>query len=188
MGRATAKAYQAHREVLEQFESEYRQYVDAQRRGLAGYAVDQAALGRTRGELLRRVPRVARALEAADTRIVISPPPMFGGPLLTALAQQVFAHETSTYGSGDDPFATADMVLDLFVTGLGVFDDRIEHAESVDGGGPVGAAAGVRRIVGRGLPTLWGNLRHVPRWVGTIADFATVGALIAGGLKLVGLV
>src|SRR5918996_1006150 len=114
----SADELRQHLTVLTAFEHDYREYVDAQKRQAAGYSIDVARLGAGRSDLLRRAARAQRALDASGVTFAITPPPLLGGPVLHNLSQQAFAHETPLYGSGSDPFMTADMVLDQLANAL----------------------------------------------------------------------
>ena len=73
-----------------------------------------------RRELLRRVDGAERAMKSADKMVHVAPPPMFGGPVLTSLSDQIFAHERLGYGGSDGhEFDLPNGLLDTMVAALG---------------------------------------------------------------------
>jgi hypothetical protein len=76
------------------------------------------------------------------------------------------------------------MVLDGVSTAIGSLDDKVAQAE-LDARGRAPAQV-IKGSAERHLPTLWGRIRAVPKWIGTAADFITVGTVLAGALKLFG--
>jgi hypothetical protein len=172
-------------DVLTEFERDYRRYVESQ------VAIDQgrtpeiaeSSLPQMRRELMLRLTRAGEAFNATGLQMTITPPPMFGGPVLTDFTSQVFAHETHTFGSGGPD--AAYMVLDALVTGIGTLRGKVAEAERAEAERKPAATRAKETAAGH-LPTLWGRIRHVPRVVATLADFITVGALIVGGLKVLG--
>jgi hypothetical protein len=100
--------------------------------------------------------------------------------VLVSLAQQLFAHETSTFNSGEDPFMTADMVLDALAHALGALDDQVQQAEAREArGGPVARSAQ------RHGPRLGGRIRRLPSGAAFAADLVTLGVFVAGAAKLI---
>jgi len=177
-----------HIKVLTDFERDYRSYVTTQMRQDMGEAgpLTPDQLPTLRAQLVRRVSRAGRAFDASGVQMAITPPPMFGGPVLTSLASQAFAHETPTFGSGHDGFEAARMVLDGLGTAVGALEDKLEQeqARAQKRQPPARALQGAQHH----LPTLWGRIRALPDWFASAADLITVVGFVAGLVtKLAGL-
>lgn len=181
---ASSQELREHRDVLVRFEHDYRGYVDTQKARDAGHTVSPGVLGATRADLLRRAARADRAVKMSGLSFAITPPPFYGGPVLHDLPVQIFAHETPLYGGSSNAFMAAEMVLDALGAAIGALDDRIQQAEKKEAAPSGRAVAAVRGHV----PTLWGRLRHVPRWLGTAADAISVGGVLLAGLKILGVI
>ncbi len=123
--RARIAELREHIEFLSAFEKDYRMYVyalDSELQTGNRYWHPQAHAEK-RGDLIRRSVRAQRAMDASGVRIALTPPPMFGGPILTNLSSQIIAYETTTYGSSPDRLHACRMVLDGLVTALGSLED-----------------------------------------------------------------
>jgi len=185
MARTTSSEYRAHHAVLVAFERDYGRYVQAQIAASQGHAsMSEAEYAALRSELLRRVARASRAVQASGLQMALTPPPMYGGPIRTDLAGQVFAHESAPFVNSADPFDAPRMVLDGISTAIGALDDRAQEAEKDE----IARGQGLGRVrngASRHLPTLWGRIRRVPRGIAVAADMITVGGfvvLVVGGV------
>lgn len=77
------------------------------------------------------------------------------------------------------------MLLDGIGTALGALEDERHQARRKEA-----AKSGPRRTVeatARGAPRLWGRIGRLPGWIAVAADFITVGGVLIGGAKLVGI-
>jgi hypothetical protein len=120
-----------HVRVLTEFERDYRRYIEAQEAEEAGREPDlsQPEQAKLRRELLRRVDAAERAMRQADKMLRVEPPRMIGGHALTALSDQVFAHETPLFGSGEPWLGLPNGLLDTMCAALGALEDRLAEAQ-----------------------------------------------------------
>jgi hypothetical protein len=190
MALSTAEDLREHRDALAEVEAKYREYVEAQKGNRSDLADRSGWLSERRAYLMRCAARADRAVAASGYTFALSPPPLLGGPVLHHLAQQMFAHETSLYGSGEDPFMTTDMVLDGIASALGALDDKIDVAgrPSPYDPQPMRRNTPRSRTGRRRLRGAWGRLTWVPTWVGFAADVVTVGGIVLAAMKLVGVI
>lgn len=191
MARSTSAEFREHHDALAAFERDYRRYVNAQISAAQGHvSLSEGEYMALRSELLRRVARAGRGFQASGVQMALTPPPMFGGPVLTDLPGQVFAHESAPYANAEDPFDAPRIVLDGISTAIGALEDRAQQAEKEEVARGQGLGR-VRNTASRHLPTLWGRFRRLPRGIATAADFITVGgfliAVVGGAGRLLGI-
>jgi hypothetical protein len=117
------KALREEREALVKFNNLYIEYLDEIHKN--GTADHQKVL-RLRGEVIEAVPAAQDALTEAGVDLVVTPPPMTGGPILRGLPNLVFLHEESGYrlheGFGYKP--TFTNVLDMVRLGAQYLEER----------------------------------------------------------------
>jgi hypothetical protein len=170
-----------HIEVLTEFERDYRDYVHALDHelttGQSWYHED--AMQQYRAALVRRVARAGRAMRASGVSLTLTPPPLYGGPVLTDFASQVFAHETHTYGTGNDQLLVPRMLLDGMQTALGALEDKLQQPER--------SPRPERTQPSHHVPTLIGRIKHVPPVIGFIADLGGATVVILAVGRLVGI-
>ncbi len=113
------------REALIRFHNVYLEYLDEIHKN--GTADRQKAF-RLRAEVLAAVPSAQDALTVAGVDLVVSPPPMFGGPVLRGLPNTVFLHEDRGYRlhesmpTGSKPTFVA--VIDMVRLGAQYLEER----------------------------------------------------------------
>ena len=122
-------------------------------------------------------------MEQSGVRLTITPPPMFGGAVLTDFSSQVFAHENAPYLPG--PFGasevppTARMVLDRVAAAIGELSDQLQQspvtANSVGVKGPQQESHGATP---RRRAPVFGRLKRLPAWLAILADLITIGLLV----------
>jgi hypothetical protein len=181
MGRLAVHELRQLRDFLTDVEKDYRNYIKVQRADKRATGWRKLDLDAQRASLVRRAARAQRAVNASGFQLRILPPPVLGDPMLTALPQQMFAHETSEFACGVDPLVTAAMVLDGFGVALGALDDKIAQAEFAAAAEPAARIHGPAR---RQLPTLWGRLRRLPAGIAITADVVTVCGVAVGVLRM----
>ena len=172
--------------MLEDFERDYRRYIEGQIALSEGRssALPEQALSDLRAQLVRRTSRAGRAMRASGLSLTLTPPPLLGGPVLTAFESQVFAHESPPYGDGPDPFATANTLLDGMSTALGSLEDDLAQARRKEEGKRAPRRAAEATV--QHIPTLWGHIRRLPGWLATGADAITVVGAFLGAGRLLG--
>jgi hypothetical protein len=169
-----------HIRALEELEDVYRRYISA------GQAGDRQAADALRADLLRRSTRAQRAIAASGLRFVITPPPMFSGPVLSSLADQLFAFERpgwEDYHLTNNPPYAAQLVLDALIAAVGALEDDLYQIRRA----PQQLLKVDQAKRQRPPRILIGRIRGVPTAVGFLADLATVGVVIAAAAKGVGL-
>jgi uncharacterized coiled-coil protein SlyX len=120
-----------HIRALTEFERDYRRYIEAQEAEEAGREPELADAERTklRRDLLRGVDAAERAMRQADKMTSVAPPPAFGGQVLTSLSDQVFAHETPLFGSGEPWLGLPFGLADTMVAALGALEAQLTEAQ-----------------------------------------------------------
>jgi hypothetical protein len=176
----TEAEIQEHIDVLLQLEQSYRLYVAAYERG------DQAAVTALRPDLLKRSSRAQRAVSASGVRFALTPPPMFGGPPLTSLTEQLFAFERPGW---DDVFGydhvprAAQLVLDGLAAAVGSLEDQLDQVRR----GPPPQTVKSKSPKERHAPRLLiGRIRALPAAVGFLADLAALGLVLVAIAKAAG--
>jgi hypothetical protein len=89
----TPKRLHERREALVHFHNRYLAYLDAT---VGGHGGPQDAF-QLRAEVISAIPAAQRALDAAHVGLVYTPPPAFGGPVMSGLPNLAFLHEGAPY-------------------------------------------------------------------------------------------
>jgi hypothetical protein len=132
---SSTRELRKHIDVLTEFERWYRSYIEAQEAENSFREPELSHEQRTelRRSLLRRVDAAERAMRHADKMIRVEPPAFYGGPVLTALSDQIFAHETPRYGGTEGrQFDLPNGLLDTMCAALGALEDQLNEAEEHD--------------------------------------------------------
>jgi hypothetical protein len=87
------KCLREHRKALVHFHNRYLAYLDA---ALRGGASPQVVFD-LRSDVLAAIPAAQRALDVAGVGLIYTPPPAFGGPVMSGLGNLAFLHERSPY-------------------------------------------------------------------------------------------
>lgn len=166
-----------HLAALRNLETEYLAYLDGTFHGTRE---------QSRKRILLQTAPAQRALAASGVQFAITPPPAFGGPVLTVLSQQLFAFELPAYepigGPAGMPY-TSRLVLDALSTAESRLEDlrRNASARTTRRERPKRARNEERRRF-----TLFGRVKALPAAVSFIADLGTAVIVIAGALRLFG--
>jgi hypothetical protein len=169
--------------ALQTFAGEYRVYLDLRSRFSGGDGGSQAALEQSRMRIWQLVPAARRAIEQSGVRLTITPPPMFGGPVLTDFSSQVFAHENAPYlpgpfGASEVP-ATARMVLDRVAAAIGELSDQLQQSPVTSNSvGVKGPQQESHAATSRRRAPVFGRLKRLPAWLAILADLITIGVLV----------
>jgi hypothetical protein len=120
-----------HIRVLTEFEHDYRRYIEAQEAEDAGHEPDlsEPERAKLRRDLLRRVDAAERAMRQADKMPRVEASAWLGGHALTGLSDQVFAHETPLFGSGEPWLALPNGLLDTMCAALGTLENQLKEAQ-----------------------------------------------------------
>lgn len=165
-----------HIAALQECESTYLNYVDAGQRG------DTPSHVELRKRLLNRSGRTQQALDASGIRFALTPGPMFGGPILTTLPEQLFAFERPAYG-----YHAVQLVLDALAAAEGRLEDKLVEARNKPQPTPETKASPEARPHHQSRFTLFGRIHAIPTAVAFLADAVVVAGAVWAIGKYAGL-
>lgn len=168
---------QRHIDALSEFEQKYGAFLDAVRRDWAGEGQTwtPAEFAERKREISMLAVKADRAMKASDVGqlFITHPPAMGGGIKSTDLPSQVFDFDGFAFGS--DGMEIQRAILDRIPSQIAGLQIKLEEAkERTKTAKPEAKAATThqpRSAESRHWPTVFtGRIRHVPPFIGFVAD------------------
>lgn len=181
----TGEQLQADIDALQRFRDTYRDYLaTAAGRDPYGLDVDPRELAAdSRARLFELMPAAERAIEHSRVKMALRPPASIGGPPVTDLRSQVFAHESPPFleggalGGRPELPATARLLLDSIAQALGQLRDQQQR---------LGAQPAKRTVRAARRPTIFGHIARLKPALALAADLiAVVTFVLATGAYVV---